>query len=103
MMGFGEATRETPGEPLVSNRPPYQAIADELRAEILSGRWDRPDAPFPGARVIGNRFGVSIHTASRAIQQLAAQGLLVTRGGQHPVVTHPDQRATAWPLTRRYA
>jgi GntR family transcriptional regulator len=87
----------------VSDRPPYQAIADELRAEILAGTWDRPDAPFPGARLIGERFGVSIHTASRAIQLLAAQGILLTRGGQNPLVVHPDERATAWPLSRRYA
>ena len=87
----------------MSDNPPYQAIADELRAEILAGTWDRPDVPFPGARAVGERFGVSIHTASRAIQQLAAQGLLVTKGGQRPLVVHPDERSTAWPLTRRYA
>jgi GntR family transcriptional regulator len=87
----------------MADRPPYQAIADELRAQILAGRWDRPDMPFPGARVVGERFDVSIHTASRAIQQLAGQGLVITRGGQHPLVVHPDQRSTAWPLTRRYA
>ena len=87
----------------MSDNPPYQAIADQLRAEILAGTWDRPDVPFPGARAVGDRFGVSIHTASRAIQQLAAQGLLVTKGGQRPLVVHPDERSTAWPLTRRYA
>lgn len=87
----------------MSDSPPYQAIADQLRAEILAGTWDRPDVPFPGARAVGERFGVSIHTASRAIQQLAAQGILVTKGGQRPLVVHPDERSTAWPLTRRYA
>jgi GntR family transcriptional regulator len=87
----------------MSDSPPYQAIADQLRAEILAGTWDRPDMPFPGARAVGERFGVSIPTASRAIQQLAAQGLLVTKGGQRPLVVHPDERSTAWPLTRRYA
>jgi GntR family transcriptional regulator len=87
----------------MSDNPPYQAIADQLRAEVLAGTWDRPDVPFPGARAVGERFGVSIHTASRAIQQLAAQGLLVTKGGQRPLVVHPDERSTAWPLTRRYA
>jgi GntR family transcriptional regulator len=87
----------------MSDSPPYQVIADQLRAEILAGTWDRPDVPFPGARTVGERFGVSIHTASRAIQQLAAQGLLVTQGGQRPLVVHPDERVTAWPLTRRYA
>jgi GntR family transcriptional regulator len=87
----------------MSDCPPYQVIADQLRAEILAGIWDRPDAPFPGARAVGDRFDVSIHTASRAIQQLAAQGLLVTKGGQRPLVVHPDERSTTWPLTRRYA
>lgn len=87
----------------MSDTAPYQAIADQLRAEILAGTWDRPDMPFPGARAIGERFGVSIPTASRAIQQLAAQGLLVTKAGQRPLVVHPDARTTAWPLTRRYA
>jgi GntR family transcriptional regulator len=87
----------------MSDSPPYQVIADQLRAEILAGTWDRPDVPFPGARAVGDRFGVSIHTASRAIQQLAAQGLLVTKGGQRPLVVHPDERSTTWPLTRRYA
>lgn len=87
----------------MSDSPPYQVIADQLRAEILAGTWDRPDVPFPGARAVGNRFKVSIHTASRAIQQLAAQGLLVTKGGQRPLVIHPDERSATWPLTRRYA
>jgi hypothetical protein len=30
--------------------------------------------PFPRARAVGERFDVSIHTASRIVQQLAAQG-----------------------------
>lgn len=85
------------------NSPPYQAIADALRAEILAGRWDRPDVPFPGARAVGERYGVSIPTASRAIQLLAAQGLLTIKAGQRPLVVHPDARSTSWPLTRRYA
>jgi hypothetical protein len=46
------------------DNPPYLAIADQLRAEILAGTWDRPDVPFSGARAVGERFGVSIHTAS---------------------------------------
>lgn len=87
----------------MSDTTAYQAIADQLRAEILAGTWDRPDMPFPGARAVGERFNVSIPTASRAIQQLAAQGLLVTKTGQRPLVVHPDARTTAWPLTRRYA
>ena len=85
----------------MSPNPPYQAIADELRAEILAGTYDRPDVPFPGARAVGERFGVSMPTASRAIQHLAAEGLLVTKSGQRPLVVHPDDRSTAWPLTRR--
>lgn len=87
----------------MSDNPPYQAIADQLRAEILAGTWDRPDVPFPGARAVGERFGVSMPTANRAIQHLAAEGLLVTKAGQRPLVVHPDERSTRWPLTRRYA
>jgi GntR family transcriptional regulator len=87
----------------MSNNPPYQVIAERLRTEIVAGTWDRPDVPFPGARSIGERFGVSIHTASRAIQYLASEGFLNVKAGQRPLVTHPDERAMTWPLTGRYA
>lgn len=75
--------------------PPYQTIAKTLRTEILAGEWDHPGEPFPGARLIGERFGVSISTASRAIQLLGAWGLVSLRDSQSALVAPPAKRPLA--------
>lgn len=71
-------------------------IADELRAEIVGGRFAEGDLLGTEAGLL-ERFGVSRPSLREALRLLEAEGLVsVTRGVQGGVVVHrPDQRMTA--------
>ncbi len=86
---------------------PHEAIASELRAEILAGRWDAPDDPFPSNTDIADRFGVSRPTAARAVQALITERLLIARHRQRAIIQPPDRREAlrgtqAWTVSGRY-
>lgn len=66
-------------------RPPYQQLADELRAALASGELG-PGDPLPSVRDLAARYRVSNTTASRAIESLKAEGLVDTRPGRGNVV-----------------
>src|SRR5262249_48218430 len=66
-------------------RPPYQQLADELRAAIASGELG-PGDPLPSVRDLAARYRVSNTTASRAIESLKAEGLVDTRPGRGNIV-----------------
>lgn len=55
----------------------YEAIADEMRDQILSGTLN---GRLPARRTLAARYGVSMDVMSRASKLLAAEGLLVTAG-----------------------
>ncbi len=62
-------------------RPPaYQALADELRADITSGRL-RPGERLPAEPELCVRAGVSRSTVREALRLLASQHLIVTTRG----------------------
>ena len=62
-------------------RPPYQQVADVLRAEISSGRY-QPGDRFPTHGEVAAAYGVALGTVKRAYAVLQDQGLIVTRQGQ---------------------
>lgn len=73
-------------------RPPaYQLLADELRAEITSGRL-QPGERLPPEPELCVRTGVSRSTVREALRLLASQHLIVTTRGVTggSFVTHPD-------------
>ena len=73
-------------------RPPaYQLLADELRAEITSGRL-RPGERLPPEPELCVRTGVSRSTVREALRLLASQHLIVTTRGVTggSFVAHPD-------------
>jgi DNA-binding GntR family transcriptional regulator len=82
-------------------RPEYVSIAETLKAEILAGRYD--DEPLPGNGTIAERFDVNMKTAGRAIQQLAAEGIVIARPGMRAIPAPRELRAARWPMTGRYA
>lgn len=89
-------------------QPAYSQIADQIRAEILTGTYEpAPDQPgrdqLPGAAELGARYGVSDKTAARAIQQLVAEGFLRARSGMRPLVVPRAERPDRWPMQGRYA
>ncbi|MFI1506371.1 PLP-dependent aminotransferase family protein [Streptomyces sp. NPDC020597] len=68
-------------------------LADRLRKEL--DRYS-PGGKLPSSRALVERFRVSPVTVSRALAQLAAEGLVVTRPGAGAFRTRPT-RATAAP------
>jgi GntR family transcriptional repressor for pyruvate dehydrogenase complex len=73
-------------------RPPaYQLLADELRAEITSGRL-QPGERLPPEPELCVRTGVSRSTVREALRLLASQHLIVTTRGVTggSFVVHPD-------------
>jgi DNA-binding GntR family transcriptional regulator len=82
-------------------KPEYVSIAETLKTELLAGRYD--DVPLPGNAEIAERFDVNMKTAGRAVQQLAAEGVVIARPGMRAVPVPPQLRATRWPMTGRYA
>lgn len=62
-------------------RPLYEQVKHVLRAEIAEGRYVRGQ-PFISQQKVCDRFGVSAITAIRALNDLAAEGLLVRRPGR---------------------
>ena len=73
-------------------RPPaYQLLADELRAEITSGRL-QPGERLPPEPELCIKSGVSRSTVREALRLLASQHLIVTTRGVTggSFVAHPD-------------
>lgn len=73
-------------------RPPaYQLLADELRADITSGRL-QPGERLPPEPELCVRSGVSRSTVREALRLLASQYLIVTTRGVTggSFVAHPD-------------
>ncbi|GIF07933.1 GntR family transcriptional regulator [Actinoplanes siamensis] len=73
-------------------RPPaYQQLADELRAEITSGRL-QPGERLPPEPELCVKIGVSRSTVREALRLLASQHLIVTTRGVTggSFVAHPD-------------
>ena len=66
-------------------RPPYQQVADKLRAAIAAGELEPGDV-MPSVRGVAAQYGVSNATASRALDLLKAEGLVDARPGRGNVV-----------------
>ena len=58
----------------------YRKVADELRDNILSGRY-APGEPFPSVKMLCTRFGVSHLTAVKVVETLKGMGLVRARNG----------------------
>jgi GntR family transcriptional regulator, transcriptional repressor for pyruvate dehydrogenase complex len=71
--------------------PAYQLLADELRADITSGRL-QPGERLPPEPELCHRTGVSRSTVREALRLLASQHLIVTTRGVTggSFVAHPD-------------
>ncbi|GAA5129082.1 hypothetical protein GCM10025762_60330 [Haloechinothrix salitolerans] len=74
-------------------RPPYQQIADALRAQIESGEL-APGDQLPAIPVLTSEYDVSIGTARSALTALRDDGLIVTRQGKGSYVRTRPRNAT---------
>ncbi len=59
----------------------YQKIAETIRKDILEGRL-KPGDRLPSVRQMTGRWGCTPGTVQRAYQELARQGLVISRSGQ---------------------
>lgn len=77
--------------------PIWRAIAETLEAEISAGLY-RAGERLPTEQVLSRRFGVNRHTVRRALGDLGARGITLSRRGAGVFVTAP---AVEYPLGRR--
>jgi DNA-binding GntR family transcriptional regulator len=80
--------KQTPAD----RRKIYVRIADELRADIASGRYE-VGGPFPSMAKLAERFGAAGATIERALAVLREDGLIMSRqGAPSVVVAKPGQQ-----------
>ena len=84
------AAPETPASPAFS--PLYQQIKALMTASLQRGEW-RPGEAIPSEMELAARFKVSQGTVRKAIDELAAENLLVRRQGKGTfVATHAEEK-----------
>jgi GntR family transcriptional regulator len=85
----GGASAPAPGTPAFS--PLYQQIKDLILQSLQSGEW-KPGESIPSEMDLAARYRVSQGTVRKAIDELAAENLLVRRQGKGTfVATHAEQ------------
>jgi DNA-binding GntR family transcriptional regulator len=75
----GRADQEG-AQPLVTNRPAYLRIADDLRHQIVDGTLP-PSTRLPSRAQLAGQYGVSDRVAFEAIRVLVTEGFVETRSG----------------------
>src|SRR6187200_3646723 len=74
-----------------SFRPLYEQIKILLTQSLVAGEW-KPGEPIPSEIELAARFRVSQGTVRKAIDELAAENLVVRRQGKGTfVATHSEQ------------
>ncbi len=77
-------------------RSKYRKVADELRDNILSGRY-APGKPFPSVKMLCRRFRISHLTAVKALETLKGMGLVRSRNGVGTFVSQKTKLAHGAP------
>lgn len=75
-------------------KPRYVELADQLRAEILDGRFAQPEI-FPTESELCDTHGVSRFTVREALRRLQTEGLIARRRGSGTVIQPAGARAGA--------
>ncbi|MFO1317593.1 MAG: GntR family transcriptional regulator [Burkholderiales bacterium] len=80
----------TPGVPLAA--PLYKEIKRQLMDALTGGEW-KPGEAIPAERRLSERFGISIGTVRKAIDELVAENILIRQQGRGTfVATHTRDR-----------
>jgi DNA-binding transcriptional regulator YhcF (GntR family) len=75
-------------------RPPYQQVANALRAAILTKKF-APGDKLPSGSELAQRYGVARMTVQQAVRLLREEGLVVSRQGSGIYVRERTTRAVA--------
>jgi AcrR family transcriptional regulator len=73
--------------------PPYQRIVDDLRARIADGRL-APGDRVPSTRRLAKDWGVALATATKAMNLLCQEGVLLAQPRSGTVVAPPSAAPT---------
>lgn len=76
----------------------WQVIARNIRNDIAAGRL-RHGQQLPSTRELAAQYGVSVDPVSRAMTELANEGLVINRDRAGRIVNNPDAEAIAPPTT----
>lgn len=79
---------------MAERRPKYQEIKDDLRLKILQGAYT-PGESFVTQQQVCERYGVSMLTAARALNELESEGLVVRERGRGTFVADRADRPAA--------
>lgn len=71
-------------------QPLYRALERRMRDALARGEW-KPGEAIPPERVLAKRYGVSIGTLRRAIDELAAAHVLIRQQGRGTFVASHDR------------
>ena len=82
---------KTPATKPSDAQPKYQRIFEDLRREIVSGKY-KPGQKLPSEAALVNRFGASRITIGRAVGDLRRQGLVDRRAGSGTFVREAANR-----------
>jgi predicted kinase len=76
----------------------WQVIARNIRNDIAAGRL-RHGQQLPSTRELAAQYGVSVDPVSRAMTELANEGLVINRDRAGRIVNNPEAEATGAPTT----
>lgn len=87
-----QAAADTAGEPGPAFSPLYRQIKSLIMRGLQAGEW-KPGEAIPSELELAGRFRVSQGTVRKAIDELAAENLLVRRQGKGTfVATHNEEK-----------
>lgn len=93
MFEYGPMTRQTSVESPTTFSPLYRQIKGLILQALENGEW-RPGEAIPSEIELAGRFNVSQGTVRKAIDEMAAENLLIRRQGKGTfVASHSDPRA----------
>lgn len=73
-----------------SGAPLYQLVKRKITESLRNEEW-KPGQPIPPERVLAERYGVSIGTLRKAVDELMAKNILVRLQGRGTFVSTHDQ------------
>jgi molybdate-binding protein/DNA-binding transcriptional regulator YhcF (GntR family) len=83
----------------MDEKPLYLQISEEIRNEIISGKL-KPGDMLPSVRQMTTQWNCTSGTVQHAYQELAQQGLIVSRAGKGTQVTSIPSGQNETPLRR---